>query len=178
MDHIDKHLATAASDKKYLLSIQAALAIGKHLLNKYYSSTDKSELYRIAMSTYNLYDFSFIANLQRFSSPSEPQTRIFRTGRLGCRMAHNRRRNPSNRVQMCICRHPGGRQHCPCHTSVYYSLFFCFFDWSLLQDERDPIFNNIFNALPTVSHSKKVGLADEITQYLSAPTEATLNPLV
>ena len=109
---------------------------------------------------------------------SKPQTRIFRTGRLGCRMAHNRRRNPSNGVQTCICRHPGGRRHCPCCTSVYYSLFFCFFDRSLLQDERDPIFNNIFDALPTVSRSKKVGLANEITRYLSAPTEATLDPLV
>ena len=79
MDHIDKYLATAASDKKFLPSIQAALAIGKRLLNKYYSSTDKSELYRIVMSTYNLYNFSFIANynLQHFSSPSEPQARIF-----------------------------------------------------------------------------------------------------
>jgi len=53
-----------------------------------------------------------------------------------------------------------------------------FFDWCLLQDERDSIFDNIFDALPTVSRSKKVGLADEITQYLSAPTEATLDPLV
>ena len=104
MDHIDKYLATAALDKKFLSSIQAALAIGKRLLNKYYSSADKSELYHIAMSTYNLYDFSFIANPQRFSSPSKPQARIFRTGRLGCRMAHNRQRNSSNGVQTCICR--------------------------------------------------------------------------
>ena len=75
----------------------------------------------------NLYNFSFIANLWRFSSPSEPQARIFRTGGLGCRMAHNRRRNSSNGVQPCICRHPGGWQHCPCCTSVFYSLSFCFF---------------------------------------------------
>jgi hypothetical protein len=53
MDHIDKYLATASTDDKYLPSIQAALAIGKRLLNKYYSATDKSEVYRIAMSKYN-----------------------------------------------------------------------------------------------------------------------------
>jgi hypothetical protein len=53
MDHIDKYLATAATDKKYLPSIQAALAIGKRLLNKYYSSTDRSKVYRIAMSKKN-----------------------------------------------------------------------------------------------------------------------------
>jgi hypothetical protein len=77
MDYIDKYLAKAATDKKYLPSIQAALAIGKHLLNKYYSSTDKSEVYCIAMSMYTSYDFPSIANLQCFSSPSEPQVRIF-----------------------------------------------------------------------------------------------------
>ncbi len=83
MDHIDKYLATAATDKKNLPSIQAALAIGKRLLNKYYSSTDKSEVYRIAMSMYISYNFPSVANLWSFSSPSEPQARIFRTGRLG-----------------------------------------------------------------------------------------------
>ena len=49
MDHIDKHLATAALNKKYEPPIQAAVAIGKKLLNKYYDMTDHSELYRIAM---------------------------------------------------------------------------------------------------------------------------------
>jgi hypothetical protein len=53
-----------------------------------------------------------------------------------------------------------------------------FFDCSPLQDDFDPTFNNIFDALPTVSRSKKVGLADEIARYLSVPTEATLDPLV
>lgn len=49
IDHVDKHLASAALDKKFDSSIQAALAIGKKLLNKYYDMTDHSELYRIAM---------------------------------------------------------------------------------------------------------------------------------
>jgi hypothetical protein len=38
--------------------------------------------------------------------------------------------------------------------------------------------DNIFDALPTVSRSKRVGLADEIARYLSAATEATLDPLL
>jgi hypothetical protein len=50
MDHIDQHLATAARDDTYKPCIQAAVAMGKKLLNKYYSYTDHSELYRIAMS--------------------------------------------------------------------------------------------------------------------------------
>jgi hypothetical protein len=49
MDHIDQHLATAARNNAYKPCIQAAVAMGKKLLNKYYSYTDHSELYRIAM---------------------------------------------------------------------------------------------------------------------------------
>src|SRR5271168_3372535 len=45
MDHIDKHLTTACIDAKYDPAIQAALAVGKQLLNKYYPLTDSSELY-------------------------------------------------------------------------------------------------------------------------------------
>ena len=50
MDMIDKHLATATLNNKYEPSIQAALAVGKNLLNKYYNMTDHSKLYCIAMS--------------------------------------------------------------------------------------------------------------------------------
>ena len=54
MDHIDKHLTTACIDARYDPAIQAALAVGKQLLNKYYTLTDTSELYRIAMGIYFL----------------------------------------------------------------------------------------------------------------------------
>jgi hypothetical protein len=52
MDHIDKHLATAAIDNEYSLAIKAALAIGKKTLNRYYNKTDHSEVFRIAMDMY------------------------------------------------------------------------------------------------------------------------------
>ena len=58
MDHIDKHLATAATRGQYRPAIQAALTVGKKLLNKYYAATDHSEMYRIAMS--NLFPISFL----------------------------------------------------------------------------------------------------------------------
>jgi hypothetical protein len=58
MDHIDQHLATAARNNTYRPCIQAAVAMGKKLLNKYYSYTDHSELYRIAMGT--SYDSSYV----------------------------------------------------------------------------------------------------------------------
>jgi hypothetical protein len=60
MDLIDKHLATAALDNCYEPSIQAALLVGKKLLNKYYDMTDQSELYRITMGMYLHYLCNFI----------------------------------------------------------------------------------------------------------------------
>ena len=52
MDHIDEHLATAATDNRYSLTIKASLAIGKKNLNRYYDQTDHSDIYRIAMGMY------------------------------------------------------------------------------------------------------------------------------
>jgi hypothetical protein len=54
MDQIDQHLATVALDKKYVPAVQAAVMLGKNLLNKYYDLTDSSEIYRIAMSGFLL----------------------------------------------------------------------------------------------------------------------------
>ena len=57
MDHIDQHLATAATSNTYNPAIKAALAIGKKTINRYYSRTDESEVYRIAMSKCSLHSF-------------------------------------------------------------------------------------------------------------------------
>jgi len=38
--------------------------------------------------------------------------------------------------------------------------------------------DNIFDALPALSAPMKAALADELTHYLSAPVEQTLNPLL
>ena len=58
MDHIDEHLATAATNDKYPLAIKAALSIGKKTLNRYYDKTDHSEVFRITMGK------NFLAVLQ------------------------------------------------------------------------------------------------------------------
>ena len=51
MDHIDEVLAMNALDNiQFLHPIQAALMMGKKTLNRYYSKTDNSNLYQIAMS--------------------------------------------------------------------------------------------------------------------------------
>jgi hypothetical protein len=51
MDYIDRHLASGSVDNKYLPSIRAAMVVGNKLLNKCYTLTDHSEVYRIAMGT-------------------------------------------------------------------------------------------------------------------------------
>ena len=61
MDHIDEHLATAATGDLYHLAIKAALTIGKKTLNWYYDKTDHSEVFRIAMGT--IYFFSYSTSL-------------------------------------------------------------------------------------------------------------------
>jgi hypothetical protein len=42
-------LTAASNNKDYSPAIQAALKLGTKLLDKYYSLTDDSEVYRIAM---------------------------------------------------------------------------------------------------------------------------------
>ncbi|KAH9960735.1 hypothetical protein BJV74DRAFT_787975, partial [Russula compacta] len=50
MDHLDKHLVMAMiSLQEYLPAIYAAIHIRKKTLNHYYSKTDQSDLYCIAM---------------------------------------------------------------------------------------------------------------------------------
>jgi hypothetical protein len=49
MDHIDSVLTTNAIDNCYCLAVQAALTIGKKTLNHYYSKSDLSHNYQIAM---------------------------------------------------------------------------------------------------------------------------------
>ena len=52
MDRMHADLVTASANENYSPAIRAALKIGKTLLDKYYSITDNSEIYRIAMSKY------------------------------------------------------------------------------------------------------------------------------
>ncbi|KAF9536176.1 hypothetical protein CPC08DRAFT_618484, partial [Agrocybe pediades] len=62
MDRIDRELATNAISSRYLPSIQAALAMGKKLLNKYYNMTDHSEVYRIAMVLHPRHKLEYFKN--------------------------------------------------------------------------------------------------------------------
>jgi hypothetical protein len=57
MDHIDEVLATNMLDEQFSISIKAVLGIGKKTLNCYYSKTDASDVYRIAMSLFVLFNY-------------------------------------------------------------------------------------------------------------------------
>ena len=52
MDHIDETLTSQSLDSDYEPAIRTALRLAKKVLNRYYSATDHSEVYRIAMRTY------------------------------------------------------------------------------------------------------------------------------
>ena len=53
MDHIDHELASSSRNRAYLPSIRAATSLTKKTCNRYYSYTDKSEVYHIAMGEQN-----------------------------------------------------------------------------------------------------------------------------
>ena len=52
MDVLDHHLSTFALKPSILPSIRAAANLAKKTLNRYYSRTDESDAYRIAMGMY------------------------------------------------------------------------------------------------------------------------------
>ena len=52
MDHIDQVLSTYSRNKSFLPSIRSGVSLAQETLNHYYSRTDQSEVYRIAMSKY------------------------------------------------------------------------------------------------------------------------------
>ena len=57
MDKMHAELTAAAENVEYSPALQAALSLGKNLLDKYYSLTDDSEVYRIAMGMYIIFIF-------------------------------------------------------------------------------------------------------------------------
>lgn len=66
MDFINDKLTAHAHDRTLSPAIKASLELGKKTLNRYYSLTDSSEVYRIAMGTWLVFlftsPFSYLAN--------------------------------------------------------------------------------------------------------------------
>ena len=55
MDKMHEELVTATKNENYSLALHVTLALRKDLLNKYYSLTDNSEVYHIAMGECLMY---------------------------------------------------------------------------------------------------------------------------
>ncbi|SJL08910.1 uncharacterized protein ARMOST_12284 [Armillaria ostoyae] len=65
MDHIDKVFATSSLAKEsFTPAIRASLFVAKQTLNRYYSKTDASELYQIAMILHPRYKLDYFAEVQ------------------------------------------------------------------------------------------------------------------
>ena len=58
MDHMDHVLSTYLRSKKFLPAIRSGITLAQETLNCYYSRTDQSEVYRIAMSKFLFFIFS------------------------------------------------------------------------------------------------------------------------
>jgi hypothetical protein len=58
MDLIDERLATLSLDRRQSAAIRASIGLAKKTLNRYYTKTDDSEVYRIAMSTFSWFSAS------------------------------------------------------------------------------------------------------------------------
>ena len=52
MDHIDKRLATDTCNSRFNHAIRASLGVARKTLNRYYTLTDMSEVYQIAIGTF------------------------------------------------------------------------------------------------------------------------------
>lgn len=92
MDQFDKYLATTMISSQYSPAIRAALGIGKQTLNRYYSKTDQSDLYHIAMGMYfeffdRFYDLTELkCTCSATSFRSMLQTNIFSESMVGERV--------------------------------------------------------------------------------------------
>ncbi|KAF9537060.1 hypothetical protein CPC08DRAFT_613372, partial [Agrocybe pediades] len=64
MDHINDCMTTKANDPTVSPAIRASLGLAKKTLNRYYSKTDDSRAYRIAMVLHPKYKFEYFQTAQ------------------------------------------------------------------------------------------------------------------
>jgi hypothetical protein len=97
MDHIDATFTNGIIQKEPLHpAIRAAVQLAKKTLNRYYSLTDSSEVYRIAMGTFlQNYRTILLLKTSPYSSPPTTQTALFQDSWMGCRVDRNGRKHCS-----------------------------------------------------------------------------------
>jgi hypothetical protein len=88
MDHIDMVLALQSVDRQYDPAIRAALAMAKKTLSRYYTLTDSSETYHIAMGTLIHLHTDYLTR-PILSPPSPSQTHLLCQGKVGTGLDRN-----------------------------------------------------------------------------------------
>ena len=84
IDRMHAELVAAANNTtNYSPALRAALSLRKSLLNRYYSLTDDSEVYHIAISMYHFICLLYNNNKNITSSPPKIQTKIFQEAGMG-----------------------------------------------------------------------------------------------
>lgn len=63
MDHFDQVLSAALKSSSYNSGIKSAIQIGKKTLNRYYSQTDASGIYRISMGKSLIMGFKIMTSM-------------------------------------------------------------------------------------------------------------------
>ncbi|EJD49362.1 hypothetical protein AURDEDRAFT_23274, partial [Auricularia subglabra TFB-10046 SS5] len=64
MDHIDQVFSDQSVSHKFNAAIRASLGLAKKTLNRYYSATDYSDLYRIAMVLHPQYKLEYFRHMK------------------------------------------------------------------------------------------------------------------
>jgi hypothetical protein len=154
--------------------------MGKKLLNKYYSYTDHSELYHIAMRMFLLIQLILSADLipsLAVLHPSHKLTYFAQAGWLDewCATAEDivQAEFEYAYAEIKII----DANEAPLVRNIFRTFSATLTSLVNCQELDTSQLDNIFDALPELSAPSKVALYDELTCYLSEPTEHTLDPI-
>ncbi len=181
MDHIDRVFATATIQEVQLSApIRASLLVAKKTLNRYYSLTDESHLYRIAMgmSSPLLHLTSFLKDitvlhprykLDYFIDANWEASWIADARKL-VRDEFDRK---YKRLMVDIVVVEDGQKDSNMVRALL--LFYLALSHSVLQSLAS---DNVFDNLNTLKKAKRTDLRDDLERYLSTDTEVTNDPLM
>ena len=175
MDKRDNYL-NPSTQKPYHPAIQAAMKLACNKINRYYSLTDLSSAYRIAMGKFNyiLCILCLSADIL-FSPSSRTQTRIFPTKGMGRRVDRHGRRTRPQSIRCSI----RGKRRCGQHACNGCKLTIQFvYIVTLIVLQVDSDSDNDFTTFANISMTKQAGSRpNELREYLRKPAENVKDPL-
>jgi hypothetical protein len=171
MDYINDCLSARANDRSLSPAIKASLGLGKKTLNRYYSLTDSSEVYRIAMGTHLSLHLSYMNSNdslgQSFTLVTSYCTSSPPSGnRNGLTLPRNwyamNLNGLTNRTQRILSTRatPSLQRFANCLNIVFSAN-------QLQISEPLPKLQNVFDNLPSLSTPPKTHYRDELARYLS-----------